>query len=102
MVKHVILWKLKDCCSDAEKDSIKQGIKEGLEGLSGKIPGMLKISVITDCLPTSNVDVMLDSSFENAEALSGYAVHPDHVAAANEKVRPYTAVRSCIDYETDD
>ena len=36
MVKHIILWKLKD---EFNNDSIKQGIKKGLEDLKGKIPG---------------------------------------------------------------
>lgn len=98
MVKHVILWTLKDV-SDEEKDAIKKGIKEGLEGLAGKIPGMIDIKVNIDCLPSSNAEVMLDSTFESAEALKGYSVHPEHVAVANSKVRPFTASRTCMDYE---
>ena len=35
MVKHIILWQLKDELSDAEKVEIKAGIKAGLEGLAG-------------------------------------------------------------------
>lgn len=99
MVKHVILWKLKEEFSDEEKKQIKAGIKEGLEGLAGQIPGMTEIKVRIDCLPSSTVDVMLDTTFENAEALKAYSVHPKHVAVADSKVRPYTAVRSCMDYE---
>ena len=99
MVKHVILWNLKAELSDAEKDAIKKGIKEGLEGLKGKIPGLIDIKVNIDCLPSSNADVMLDSSFENEEALKGYAIHPEHLAVANGKVRPFTASRVCMDYE---
>ena len=34
MVKHIILWTLKEEFSGEEKETIKQGIKEGLEGLS--------------------------------------------------------------------
>lgn len=99
MVKHVILWNLKAELSDAEKAEVKKGIKEGLEGLKGKIPGLIDIRVNIDGLPSSNADVMLDSSFENEEALKGYAVHPEHVAVANGKVRPYTSSRVCMDYE---
>ena len=40
MVKHIILWKLKEEFSEEEKKQIKAGIKEGLEGLAGQIPGM--------------------------------------------------------------
>lgn len=100
MVKHIILWKLKDEFSAAEKESIKKGIKEGLEGLVGQVPGLVDVKVQIDgVLPGSNADVMLDSTLESAEALKGYAVHPAHVAVADGKVRPYTASRTCIDFE---
>ena len=99
MVKHVILWQLKDALSENEKAEVKKGIKEGLESLQGKIPGLLDIKVEITPLASSNADVMLDSNFENEEALKGYAVHSEHVAVADHKVRPYTKTRVCMDYE---
>ncbi len=86
--------------SDSEKESVKKGIKEGLEGLKGKIPGLIDIKVNTEGrLASSTADLMLDSTFESTEALKGYSKHPEHVAVADSKVRPYTASRSCLDYE---
>ena len=99
MVKHIILWQLKDEFSEEEKVSIRAGIKEGLEGLAGQIPGLTEIKVQTEMLSSSNVDVMLDSTFVDEAALKGYAVHPAHVEVADTKVRPYTKTRACIDYE---
>ncbi len=99
MVKHVILWTLKDELSDEEKVSVKNGIKEGLEGLKDKVPGIIDIKVNINGLDSSNADLMLDSTFESEDALKGYAVHPEHVAVADSKVRPYTKIRSCLDYE---
>jgi hypothetical protein len=99
MVKHIILWQLKEEFSPEKKREIALGIKQGLEGLKGKIPGLLDIQVNIDCLDSSNADVMLDSSFVDESALKGYAVHPEHVAVADTKVRPYTAVRVCMDYQ---
>ena len=99
MVKHVILWQLKDELSAEEKQKVKEGIKEGLESLQGKIPGLLEIRVNTCGLTSSNADLMLDSSFEDEAALKAYAVHPEHVAVADGKVRPYTKNRVCLDYE---
>lgn len=98
MVKHIILWKLKD---EHNNDTVKQGIKTGLEGLMGVIPGLVEISVQIEKLPSSTVDVMLYSVFESAEALAGYSKHPEHVKVADTYVRPYTAVRSCIDFEVE-
>ena len=68
MVKHIILWKLKEM-PETEKAERTQKIKEGLEGLAGRIPGMTEIHVRTEMLPTSTCDMMLDSTFESAEAL---------------------------------
>jgi hypothetical protein len=98
MVKHVIIWNLKAELSEEEKTSVKANIKESLEGLKGKVPGLIEIKVYTEGLASSTGDLMLDSTLESEEALKGYAVHPAHVAVANEKVRPYTAVRCCYDY----
>ncbi len=98
MVKHVILWTLKDELSDSEKAKVKRGIKTGLEGLADKIPGLLEIKVHITGLESSNAELMLDSAFETPEALKGYSVHPEHVAVANEKVRPYTKTRTCYDF----
>ncbi|MGN0845518.1 MAG: Dabb family protein [Kiritimatiellia bacterium] len=97
MVKHVILWKLKD--GDFDKQAVAAEIKSGLEGLKGVVPGLVDIAVHTMGLSSSNMDLMLDSSFESREALAGYSVHPAHVAVANEKVRPFTEIRSCFDFE---
>ena len=99
MVKHVILWTLKDTLSGEEQMTVKADIKSGLEGLAGQIPGLTEIHVYTEGLASSNADLMLDSTFEDEESLKGYAVHPKHVAVADGKVRPYTATRTCLDYE---
>jgi len=98
MVKHIILWILKDEYSNEEKQKIKADAKTNLEALKGKIPDLIDIKVYTNGLASSNADFMLDSSFESEDALKAYAVHPDHVEVANTLVRPYTAVRSCLDY----
>ena len=98
MTRHIILWTLKEM-PEAEKARVKAEIKAGLEGLAGQIPGLVSIRVETRRLPSSNADLMLDSSFESPAALAAYATHPTHVAVADGKVRPYTAVRSCLDFE---
>ena len=99
MVKHIILWQLKDELSDAEKAQVKAEAKAGLESLVGKIPGLVDIKVNINALPTSNADMMLDTTFETAEALKGYSTHPEHVAVASTKVRPYYKNRVCLDFE---
>ena len=100
MVKHIILWTLNPELTEEQKTEVKKGIKSGLEGLMGKVPGLIDVKVNIDGrLDTSNSDVMLDSTLESVEALKAYAVHPAHVEVANTKVRPYTVQRTCLDYE---
>ena len=99
MVKHVILWQLKDELSAEEKKVIKAEMVVALEGLVGKVPGLLEVKVQTEGLASSNAEVMLDTTLTDEEALKGYAVHPDHVEAANTYVRPFTKTRLCLDFE---
>lgn len=96
MVKHIILWKLKEEFNTAE---IKADMKKNLEALQGVIPGLIEISIQTESLQSSNADVMLYSVFEDGNALKGYAVHPEHVKIADTFVRPFTETRLCLDFE---
>ena len=99
MVKHIILWQLKEELKGDEKEQIKNNMKAHLEALVGKVPGLISMQIVIDGLESSNADVMLDSTLEDEAALKVYAVHPEHVAVADTYVRPFTAVRTCMDYE---
>ena len=96
MVKHIILWQLKE---EHNNLSVKQAIKRELEGLLGKISGLVEIEVQISGLASSNADVMLYSVFESEDALKEYATHPDHVYVADTFVRPFTQTRMCLDFE---
>jgi hypothetical protein len=97
MVKHIILWKLKETLTEEEKTAARAEAKRRLENLNGKIPGMISLKVVTDRLPSSNADMMLDSEFETEEALAGYQVNPLHVEAAT-FVRSVVEARLCLDF----
>jgi len=99
MVRHVIIWKLKENIAEADKVQIKATMKEKLEGLVGVVPGLVEMHIATEPLTSSNGEVMLDSLLESEEALKNYAVHPEHMHVAVTYVRPYTEVRMCMDFE---
>lgn len=98
MVKHIILWQLKDELTPELKETVKKEAKQSLEGLVGQVPGLLSVQVNINGLETSNADIMLDCTLQDEESLRGYAVHPAHVAVADAKVRPFTKTRICMDY----
>ncbi len=99
MVRHIILWKIKEDKTTEEKEIIKQNAKQGLEGLYGKIDGLEKIHVQTESLSSSNADLMLDSTFTDEASLKAYSTNPLHVAVADHDVRPYMEIRMCLDFE---
>ncbi len=97
MVKHIILWKLKEGLSDEEKATARAEAKRRLESLNGKIDGLIRLRVVTERLPSSNADMMLDSEFETVEALAGYQTNPLHLEAAG-YVRSVVEARLCLDF----
>lgn len=99
MIKHIILWNLKEELSETEKAAVKENAKKNLESLKGKIDGLTDIKVNINPLSSSNCDMMLDSSFQSESALKAYSSHPEHVAVADTFVRPYTSKRACFDFE---
>ncbi len=99
MVRHLILWKLKESLTVEEKNTVLNNMKEHLEGLVGIVPGLVNLKIVINKMESSNADVMLDSVLESEEALKGYQGHPAHVEVANTYVRPFTEVRMCIDYK---
>lgn len=96
MVKHMIIWKYKDGVDPAETG---KKIKAALEGLVGKIDGLIKMEIVIDKLPSSSGDLMMDSTFENEDALKAYQIHPLHQEIANGLVRPNVDARLSLDYE---
>ncbi len=96
MVKHMIIWKLKEGLENPEAK--KQEIKESLEGLVGKIDGLVEMKIHINGMDCSSGDIMMDSTFESAEALALYQNHPEHVAVASGIVRPAVEQRLSFDF----
>ena len=97
MVKHMIIWKFKDELEN--KDKRAQEIKAALEGLVGKIDGLVEMRILTENLPSSSGDLMMDSTFESDEALRAYQKAPLHQEVANGLVRPSMQSRLSFDYK---
>ncbi len=100
MLKHIVMWKLKDSHEGTDKEEIMDRIKEELEGLKSSIPEIktMEIGRNSNKLPTS-FDVALYSEFESKEDLEIYKEHPEHVKVA-QFIRQVTADAVVVDYET--
>ena len=81
MVRHIVMWKLKESARGRTKAQNAAFIKERLESLKEKIPEIIKIEVGFDFSRTENsADVILYSEFRSKEALDAYQANPEHLA----------------------
>jgi len=102
MIKHIILWKIKEEFSEEEKAAIRLNAKRELEGLVGRIDGLVTVRVETRPLASSNADLMLYSELTDEKALAAYQKNPLHNAVADRFVRPFMCHRLCLDCPHDD
>lgn len=78
MVKHVVMWKLSGGTPEARAAQASE-IREALEALRGKIPGMSALEVGVSPQEGDEVsDVVLITTHESWEALEAYQTHPEH------------------------
>ena len=92
MVKHIVLYTLKE---DVNKDEAVALIASVLEPLVGKIPGLLHMEIRR---AFNGMDYALYSEFESREALAAYTQHPAHLAA-KENFWHFLNTRVAADYE---
>ncbi len=98
MVKHIVAWDYAEGFSEEENKSNALKMKEELENLINLIPGIVSINLYIEPLSSSEADLVLDSVFENEEALAAYIVHPEHVRVGSNYVKPVTRNRRCVDF----
>ena len=98
MVHHIVMWKFKPEIEEDKKPEIKKAMSENLKALVGKVPGLLSLEFVDQPISSSTHDIALVSTLEKAEDIAIYAKHPDHVAVADNYVRPYVTERACLDY----
>lgn len=99
MIKHIVMWKLKDVAEGADKAANMEKMKQKLESCASLVPGTLKFEVaLAQPGLEATYDVVLYSEFDSKESLDAYADHPVHVA-----IKPFIgavrAERQCMDYQ---
>ena len=99
MVKHVVMFKLKEFASPEEKQAKLDEIKLGLESLIDKIDVLRKIEVKFNTNPEETWDFILITELDSLADVNTYANHPEHLAVAKTIIGPVKADRACVDYE---
>lgn len=98
MVKHIVMFKLKETLAADVKVQVMNDFKAAIEALPATIPFIRRVFVGLNMNPTEQWDICLESEFDSLDDVKAYAVHPDHVAAAG-ILKDAKADRACVDFE---
>ena len=99
MIKHIVMWTLKDEAEGAGKAANAQKMKELLSALPPLIPVLRHLEVGVDVFAASPAcDVILYTAFDTRADLDAYQVHPEHQRVVG-FVKQVVAARSVVDYE---
>ncbi|MGV7206434.1 Dabb family protein [Oxalobacteraceae bacterium A2-2] len=99
MIKHIVMWKLKEHAEGADRAANAIKMKALLDACATLSPGTLKFeAVLAQPGLEATYDVVLYSEFTDRAALDAYLEHPEHVA-----IKPFIGAireaRQCMDYE---
>jgi hypothetical protein len=99
MIRHIVMWKLKESAEGASRAENAVKLKEKLEGCRNIVPGILHLEVgLGGAGLDSTYDVVLVSDFADKASLDAYQVHPTHEALKS-FVGAVRESRECVDYE---
>jgi hypothetical protein len=80
MLKHIVMWKLKEVANGKTKKENALLLKEKLESLVGEIAELRSLEVgVNDIESDASYDVVLTTTFDCEADLKSYAVNPKHV-----------------------
>ncbi|MEB3829159.1 Dabb family protein [Phormidium sp. CCY1219] len=99
MIKHIVMWRLKDTAEGASRDENARKMKAMLLALKDSIAEIKQIEVGMNALASpAAYDVVLYSAFESFDALQRYQKHPEH-EKCKEFIGKIVSDRAVVDYE---
>ena len=99
MFKQVILLNLQDKCFGPNLGTIKTNMKSKLEDLNGKVEGLQKIEVHSECSSSSNADVIVEVLFDNEEAFKTFSSDETYNMVTKDVIVPFIDNRTHVEYE---
>lgn len=99
MIKHIVMWRLKDYANGASKEENAKKLKSSLESIKDEINEIKHIEVGIDINRSDAAfDVVLYSEFDSVEDLQAYQRHPEHMKIVG-FVNEIRSERAVVDYE---
>lgn len=99
MIKHIVMWNIKDGVEGkSKKENISQ-VKKELEKLPDLVDQIVKLEVGINLVEGNGQrDLILSVDFKNLEDLEIYQKHPEHIKVGK-SIAPYLENRAFVDYE---
>ncbi|WP_367277802.1 Dabb family protein [Paraburkholderia sp.] len=98
MIRHIVMWKLRESAEGATREENLVKFKALLEGCRNLAPGTLHLEVgLAQPGLASTFDIALVSDFTDKAALDAYQDHPDHVVV-KKFAGAVSEGRQCVDY----
>jgi len=99
MIKHIVMWRLKESAGGRSRDENALEIKKRLEALRDAVPGIRELEVGLNVKEAeAAADLVLVTAFDDAAALEAYQRHPAHQEVVA-FVRTVVSERRVVDYE---
>jgi hypothetical protein len=99
MIKHIVMWRIKNESDVLTKEQIGRKMKTDLEALHHVIPAIRKLEVGINCIPSDAAfDVSLYSEFNSLDDLQTYMNHSAHQKVVT-FIRSVVTARNVVDYE---
>lgn len=100
MIKHIVMWKLKEFAEGSSKIENAQKVKADLEALKSVIDEIdeIEVGVNSQDAPESNFDAVLSMTFSDFDALKRYAAHPAHQEVV-QFMKKIVESRTAVDFE---
>lgn len=98
MIKHIVMWRIKDDCEGQDKRATALFLKEELESMIGKVDGLrtLEVGINVNSSPAA-YDLVLITEHSTLRDLEFYQEHPVHLAVAA-LIKASTKERVVVDY----
>ena len=99
MVKHIVMWNLKESPGGRTKEQNLEEMKIRLESLKERIETIKYFEVGINFNNTQDAyDIVLYSEFRDREGLDMYQKHPEHIKA-RDFIRKIRLEKKVVDYE---
>lgn len=101
MIRHIVLFKLKEFSSDEERNQALDDVLLNFRSLVGEIPQIRNYTVMPDIVrANTSFDIIINSSFDSLDDLKAYQAHPAHQYAV-EQNKQWCSEKVVADYKVE-